>query len=662
MKKRMLMIVSLLVILITMTSCSQKTYKVIFLDYDDVIITERTVEGFDFNNLEVLPENPKREGYDFIEWIIEYDKAEEVIYARATYEMKRYKIVFDSDGGTNVESQNIIRKETAIKPDDPIKEGYTFEGWYVDGDTKWLFSVYEVITDLTLKANWIPKEYQINVYNNNQELIDQYSQLYDEQLIMPVYGDIEGYAFIDNSVITNHETKTINISPIFEKQKYEISFYNEGLLINSYNILFDEEIIFPEVGNKDGYRFNGWLENRSEFSNTKMPSRNLKLDVNWDLIRVWDGSFREPETFQMIDGSIYYEIATGEELAYIQYERGVWLDYNYILISDIKLNDFEISIDEEGDLLSDTSQLNLWNPINELKGNFNGNNYTISGLYINRPTSSYNGLFGRISGNIYDLNLEKSYIKGSSYTGGVIGSATKTGQRITNVTFNGVVIGEQYTGGIIGYGSRIDPEELVNHGFVLGTYYVGGVLGYKSAYDGQNLTNYGDVSGIENIGGIVGYSSYSTSNSINYGDVSGIENIGGIVGLNGSQSSISGTNHGNIFGETNVGGLVGKDSNSGGTYTYSLWSGRNYGIVSGTEYVGGIVGYAYQFNISNSTNYANVIGENFVGGVVGYTGSIFGKGAVTNTFYLQTEEINVNIKGFGNFEENIPGVVEAISN
>ena len=64
-----------------------------------------------------------------------------------------YTVSFDSDGGTPVESQLVIRGETASNPGAPVRTGlYTFVGWYLD-DTLYDFSS-PVMSDLTLVAKW----------------------------------------------------------------------------------------------------------------------------------------------------------------------------------------------------------------------------------------------------------------------------------------------------------------------------------------------------------------------------------------------------------------------------------------------------------------------------------------------------------------------------
>lgn len=63
-----------------------------------------------------------------------------------------FKVVFDSDGGSDVATQYVIEGEKAVEPTDPTKEDYTFVGWFI-GETEYDFDT-EVTNHITLKASW----------------------------------------------------------------------------------------------------------------------------------------------------------------------------------------------------------------------------------------------------------------------------------------------------------------------------------------------------------------------------------------------------------------------------------------------------------------------------------------------------------------------------
>lgn len=42
-------------------------------------------------------------------------------------------VSFDTDGGSDIEAQKILRGQKAVRPTDSIRSGYRFNGWYTDG-------------------------------------------------------------------------------------------------------------------------------------------------------------------------------------------------------------------------------------------------------------------------------------------------------------------------------------------------------------------------------------------------------------------------------------------------------------------------------------------------------------------------------------------------
>ena len=67
---------------------------------------------------------------------------------------QKHTVTFNSDGGTAISSQEVLHGDKVTKPNNPIKDDYTFAGWYV-GDEEWSFIGYTVTEDVTLTAKWI---------------------------------------------------------------------------------------------------------------------------------------------------------------------------------------------------------------------------------------------------------------------------------------------------------------------------------------------------------------------------------------------------------------------------------------------------------------------------------------------------------------------------
>ncbi|MDO4269032.1 MAG: InlB B-repeat-containing protein [Eubacteriales bacterium] len=67
-----------------------------------------------------------------------------------------FQVDFDSLGGTAVESQTRMYGELVEEPAPPTREGYDFDGWYMDRDltTPWNISQDTVTGSMTLYAGW----------------------------------------------------------------------------------------------------------------------------------------------------------------------------------------------------------------------------------------------------------------------------------------------------------------------------------------------------------------------------------------------------------------------------------------------------------------------------------------------------------------------------
>lgn len=338
------------------------------------------------------------------------------------------------------------------------------------------------------------------------------------------------------------------------------------------------------------------------------------------------------------------------------------------LMSDIDLTDW----------IEQNNPSNGWQPIgvssSAFKGIFDGNNHTISGLTINRPSTENVGFFGYIDAATIKNLTVKGNVEGGTHVGGICGAAGSvtfsncnftqggsfgikshgnnsggiagyvTGQLIVSqCSCNATILGNgDNTGGLIGYAN--DAVTMSNNqvrGNIKGTgLYTGGIIGYILIYEQISLQKCiatGTVQGNDNVGGVVGgyqRSGYKkTSDEINkcsfVGKLKGANNVGGILGYSFfmntwhphyDEPSCSFTNSYAIVDidatGDHIGGLIGKDEGY-----YDRWSVSNrYGDFT---YVS-----ICHYEISNSYSSGSISGKNYVGGLVGYKN----RGSITKCF------------------------------
>ena len=72
-----------------------------------------------------------------------------------TFTAKDYTVTYESNGGSTVPSQTVKYNETANKPADPTKSGYTFSGWYTEENLTNKYDFAAPVTgNITLYAKW----------------------------------------------------------------------------------------------------------------------------------------------------------------------------------------------------------------------------------------------------------------------------------------------------------------------------------------------------------------------------------------------------------------------------------------------------------------------------------------------------------------------------
>ena len=96
------------------------------------------------------PDDPTREGYTFIGWDTPFPKKmpAKIMEITALWQINRYKITFDTDGGSEIDPIEQDYDTAITAPDAPTKEGYAFIGWDTTVPAKM------PARDMTIKALW----------------------------------------------------------------------------------------------------------------------------------------------------------------------------------------------------------------------------------------------------------------------------------------------------------------------------------------------------------------------------------------------------------------------------------------------------------------------------------------------------------------------------
>ncbi|MDE7263402.1 MAG: InlB B-repeat-containing protein [Anaeroplasmataceae bacterium] len=272
------------------------------------------------------PVSPTREGYIFAGWFTESSFIHEfdfvnteitnsiTLYAKwveRSTDPTKVKVLFNSKGGSLVPDLTDVEIGSKIsKPTDPVREGYTFLGWFKDEDGpltgKFNFEE-EVITEgITLYARWEINIYTVTFNSNNGSSVESQKVQYDHVASRPVSPTREGYIFAGwfteaagihefdfvNTKITGNITLYAKWTPNSSTSDvFTVTFNSkDGSYVPAIeNILPGSKIQRPTDPIREGYRFLGWFKDengplRDEFNfDEEVITENIILYARWEV-------------------------------------------------------------------------------------------------------------------------------------------------------------------------------------------------------------------------------------------------------------------------------------------------------------------------------------------------------------------------------------------
>jgi uncharacterized protein YjdB len=549
----------------------------------------------------------------------------------------------------------------------------------------------DVLLDQVVNLNYIIEPsnatYSSVVWSSSNPLI---ASVDDNGLVTPKnVGEVVITATVDNNLTGSAKLNIIDNSPVSEQidpallpviSNVSISFSNtnfaqttESLSLdfysnkpgNYYYIIQGRTDDYPTINQLTSSNRNGQIQegliNRLiitgfDYSNdmklymiVRTPDGFTSLVLEQDLsptylitygwVPIVSNSFlnaiRQPTNEMNIGFYGYYQFSTNYADTSATHLNA--LRRNFFLTNDIDLSSSTFS--------SGLGWVPIGNDSTPFVGKFNGLNYKIKGLTINRG-ARYQGLFGNIDGadirNIVFEDVSITIPVNSSDIATLTSFGTLVGYSLDSIINNVRVFYGTKTSSVKIYVNSVPPGGAGGVNLPL---YLGGIVGLSINTNISNVIYNGNVDGANAVGGIAGVfetasgSTRTLSRAMVNGNISGTRRVGGVVGvINDSIMEIASYNGGISL---NVGGNGQATLTDTGIYFGGI-SGTTTGSLMTESYADATISNA-QSDVGGFTGYlsGSLIAESYVRATINslvsnntsaISGSTFGS-TVTGSYY-----------------------------
>jgi uncharacterized repeat protein (TIGR02543 family) len=224
-----------------------------------------------------------------------------LIFLTACNQTSEIKITFIENGGVELDDLTIKTTDTSIDLPTPVREGYTFDGWFTDEDLTIPFTIASLLTQsggITVYAKWtqIINQFTVTYQTNGGSTIAPVIYASGATIVAPAAPTREGYTFAgwfeDSALLTPYTFGSMPESNLTLYAKWTINQYtitfesNGGSTVTALTGDYQSTITKPANPTKVGYTFVDWyLEPAltTPYVFNQMGSSNLTLYAKWQI-------------------------------------------------------------------------------------------------------------------------------------------------------------------------------------------------------------------------------------------------------------------------------------------------------------------------------------------------------------------------------------------
>ena len=271
--------------LYTVTVRRKPMYTVTFDTKGGTSVPAQTIEEDSF----VTVPTTTRKGYTFVGWSRDLTLAitdnTEVV---AQWTSNPYVVTYDANSGTVSNASTNVAMGLAYNLEIPTKTGYTFAGWYHNGNKIASSGAWNIADNVTLKAEWTANadttykvEHYIEKLDGTYELkdTDNLAGTSDTKITLDT-KNYPGFTAPEKQTVTVLPDGSLVVRYDYTRNSYTITFVtNGGNSINDQTLKYEAE--FPNA-QRENYTFGGWFKDVNLSNNiTTVPNQNITLYAYW---------------------------------------------------------------------------------------------------------------------------------------------------------------------------------------------------------------------------------------------------------------------------------------------------------------------------------------------------------------------------------------------
>ena len=244
------------------------------------------------------PKGPTRSGYSFEGWLLdgkEFDFDTPVLSdvslvaswdrvsspgPSVTYRT----VTFDPANGEGVFTKSVVSGARVSVPEAPVREGYSFAGWYL-GDSEYDFSS-PVKGDLVLIAGWEPKTLTV-AFDDGQGNVIEVDVAYGDAVDAPESPSRDGFSFTgwylggSEYDFGSPVTGDIVLVAGWEPMTLIVAFDDGQGNVTEVDVAYGDAVEVPDSPSRDGFSFAGWYLGDSEYDFDAPVTADIVLTAHW---------------------------------------------------------------------------------------------------------------------------------------------------------------------------------------------------------------------------------------------------------------------------------------------------------------------------------------------------------------------------------------------